>query len=379
MESQIEQSLVWRLICHPEEALEVSDLISPDDFITPLYRKTYQTTLRMLREKMIVDLPALYIEMGRPDNISGIIDGVEDSIFPASHYARLIKQKNLEGGILEAAKKREYEDAQTKITELKHLGKTVDIETICQIMAKGDPKREAYFTGYADLDSVISFESTDLFVIAGKSSVGKTILGTQILANMAKQIPVGFISFEMSEIKIVKRLSYSHSMSQLNEINPNFHIACPIPFNLNSVRKTLKEMVTRKGIKVILIDYLQLMQESKEFRSRHLEVSHIIRQLKEIAKEYSVGIMVVSALSRNIDQKGENAKPVLGDLKESGDIEYASDIVCFLHRQAKENDAELIVAKNRNGTLGIIKLVWLKNKITYGPYEWREDSRYGGD
>jgi len=379
MESQIEQSLVWRLICHPEETGEVSDIISPDDFISPLYRKTYQTTLRMVQENKIVDLPGVYIEMGSPENISKIIDGVEDSLFPAGHYAQLLKQKNLEGGILEAAQKREYEDAQSKITELKHLGKSVDIETICQIMAKGDPKREAYSTGYDDLDSIVTFESTDLFVLAGKSSVGKTIMGTQILANMAKQIPVGLISFEMSEIKIVKRLTYSHTMNQLNEINSNFHIACPIPFNLNSVRKTLKEMTSRKGVKVIMIDYLQLMQESKEFRSRHLEVSHIIRQLKEIAKEYNVGVMVVSALSRNIDQKGESAKPVLGDLKESGDIEYASDIVCFLHRPARENDAELIVAKNRNGTLGIIKLVWLKNKITYGPYEWREEPRYGED
>ena len=314
--------------------------------------------------------------MGRPENISGLIDGVDDFLFPASHYAELLKQQNLENGILESAKKRDYEDAQSKITELKHLGKAVDIETICQIIEKGDPKKEAYITGYFDLDSVVRFEATDLFVLAGKSSVGKTILGTQILANMAKEIPVGFISFEMSEVKIAKRLSMSHSMDQLNAINQNFNIACPIPFNLSSVRKALKDMTSRKGVKVVLIDYLQLMQETKEFRSRHLEVSHIIRQLKEIAKEYGVGMMVISSLSRSIDQKGENARPVLGDLKESGDIEYASDVVCFLHRQPRENDAELIVAKNRNGTLGIVKLVWLKQKVTYAPWEWKQENLY---
>jgi replicative DNA helicase len=83
-------------------------------------------------------------------------------------------------------------------------------------------------------------------------------------------------------------------------------------------------------------------------------------------------MIVISSLSRNIDQKGENARPVLGDLKESGDIEYACDIVCFMHREPRQLDAEMIVAKNRNGTLAIVKFVWLKEKVTYGTWDWRE-------
>jgi len=190
---------------------------------------------------------------------------------------------------------------------------------------------------------------------------------------MAQSIPVGLVSFEMSEIKIVQRLSYSLSMNKLSNIDKNFFILSPVAFNLAQIRKGLNTLKIKNGVKVVLVDYLQLMSETKEFRSRHLEISHIIRQLKEVAKEFQVGMIVISSLSRNIDQKGEKAQPVLGDLKESGDIEYCSDVVCFLHREPKEMNAELIVAKNRNGMLGKIKLIWLKDRICYGNWDWKED------
>jgi replicative DNA helicase len=204
----------------------------------------------------------VYTQMGRPENISKIIDEVEETLFPAIHYARLIKHRNLENQIQVSTKAREYEDVQTKINELKALGKSVDINTIADVISKGDPSKEAYKTGYDHLDSVLRFENTDLFVLAGKSSVGKSILGMQIIANMARVIPVGMISFEMAEFKLVKRLSYSHSANQLSAINDTLCLSNPSPFNLATVRKTIKEMKAKKGVKVVLIDYLQLMSET---------------------------------------------------------------------------------------------------------------------
>jgi replicative DNA helicase len=373
MDLNIEKYLIWRMLTNPAEINAVIEIISRNDFQNTLYRHSFDTILRMKQGSKDIDLPSLYFEMGRPKNISAIITETDETLFPASHYATLLKQRNLEDDITDSVEKREYDQVQERILELRRLGKPVNIETISKIIEKIDEKKEVFKTGYRDLDAIVSFEVTDLMVLAGKSSTGKSLFGASILAYMAQSIPVGLVSFEMSEIKIVQRLSYSLSMNKLSNIDKNFFILSPVAFNLAQIRKGLNTLKIKNGVKVVLVDYLQLMSETKEFRSRHLEISHIIRQLKEVAKEFQVGMIVISSLSRNIDQKGEKAQPVLGDLKESGDIEYCSDVVCFLHREPKEMNAELIVAKNRNGMLGKIKLIWLKDRICYGNWDWKED------
>jgi replicative DNA helicase len=105
------------------------------------------------------------------------------------------------------------------------------------------------------------------------------------------------------------------------------------------------------------------MSETKNFSSRHLEISYIIRSLKEIAKEFNVAMIVVSSLARG--QKADDSKPILADLKESGDIEYCADVVGFLYRKRNLNDAELIIAKNRNGKNAVVDLKWNEQKICY--------------
>lgn len=370
MDLQIEKNVIWNMINHPDRIGETLEIVSEKDFVVPLYRHAFSTISKLKKEGRIVDLPSLFLEMGRP-TISPIIGADDDTLFGPVHYANLLKQRNIENEISEAAKDRDYETIQDRIKELKSIGSTVDLGKITEIIAKGEKRNEIIPTGYVDLDSVVKFERTDLMVLAGRPGVGKSLFGCSILANMAFKNVVGVISFEMSEIKIVKRLSYGYSMNYLNEINQNYLIASPSAFNLREVRKTLNEMVLKRGVKVVLVDYLQLMSETKEFRSRHLEISHIIRSLKELAKEFQVGMIVVSSLARG--EKSGDSKPVLSDLKESGDIEYASDVVCFLHRNKTENDADLIVAKNRNGKNGMVRLIWEPEKIMYRSYEWREE------
>jgi replicative DNA helicase len=373
MDRKIEQALIWRMIEHPEEIQDVSEILSPDDFFDALYKNSFRTMLRMKKENKIVDLPAVYTEMGRPSNISSIIDQVEECLFPASHYAMLIKQRNIENEIQVAAKGREYDEVQRRIEQLRQLGQPTDLQTITDLVAKGEERHEILKTGYKDLDFVVKLETTDLFILAGRPSVGKSIFGTVVLANMAQEFPVGLISFEMTGEKIVKRLFKNYGIDYLNSINLNFNVACPTAFNLMEIRRALREMKLKKGIRAVMIDYLQLMSEPKRYQSRHLEVSDVIRQLKQMAKEFDVAMIVVSSLSRETDHRGEKSRPALGDLKESGDIEYAADIVGFLYREPKQLNAELIIAKNRNGEQAIIELVWLNNRLMYGTKAWQEE------
>lgn len=371
MESDIEKNVIGSLILKPAFFQEVSEIISEKDFKIDLYRHAFDTLMRMKAKGDEIEITHLYLEMGRPGDASKLAQSYDDCIFDLPYYARVLKKRNLQDQINEDAKNRQYEDLQKRISDLRTLGKPIDLQQLTEIISKGETRNEIIKTGYKDLDAIIELELTDLMVLAGRPSVGKSLLGCAILANASQDCPAGIISFEMSPMKIVNRLCHAYSTEYLNSINPNLLIASPLPFSLNTVRKTLKDMIAKKPVKIVLIDYLQLMSETKEFRSRHLEISFIIRSLKEIAKEFGVAMIVISSLARG--EKSSDSKPILSDLKESGDIEYTADIVCFLHRSKTEMDADLIVAKNRNGKNGMVRLIWLPNKISYGSYEWRED------
>ena len=134
-------------------------------------------------------------------------------------------------------------------------------------------------------------------------------------------------------------------------------------------------MKEEQGVKVVLLDYLQLMRERQDYRNRHLEISHIIRRIKETAKELRIVAIVISQVSRGIDARGRGSLPSLGDLKESGDIEYASDTVLFIHQPEKgdegfkgENVKILFLAKNRYGKTGKVKVYWNDTQTKFGNF-----------
>jgi replicative DNA helicase len=373
MELKIEQLVVWCLIQTPEDVPEVSNIITPDDFIDSTCRHAFQTIQRMSKDGKDVDLPSLYLEMGRPANISTLIENEDGRIFPAPHYALLLKKRNVEDAVHKSVQAREYEETQERIKQLQDLSKPTSLLTISKMVEQTVQVKQAYPTGYTDLDGLVAFRPSDLLILAGRTSIGKSTFGLTVLSNMAMSFPVGMVSFEMSPGGVAERLSKICSMNYLSEIESNFFVACPTAFNLMNTRKAISDMVKTKKIRVVMVDFLQLMQEQRRFTSRHLEVSYIIRQLKELAKEFQLGLIVVAQLSRAIDTRGENARPVLGDLKETGDIEHAADIVLFLHRAKHDKEAELIVAKNRYGGKGIVQLVWIEDKTKYGSREWKRE------
>ncbi len=374
MDKKIEKYLVCSLIQAPKEIDAVKEIVSEQDFIDGTFKHAFMTILHMRQQGKEIDLPALYLDMGRPQNISILVEDGNDLVLSDPvHYALLLKQRNLENETQKAAKEREFSEAKEKIIQLESLGKPANLLSILAMIEKAEDKNEVFATGYPDIDKVVQFRATDLMIIAGRTSIGKSTLGLSILSNMARTTPTGMISFEMSPKGIIERLSLMHPCQYLEKINPTFFVSCPTAFTLHEVRKSIIDMQKQKGIKVVLVDYLQLMQEPKLFRSRHLEISAIIRSLKEMAKEFQIGMIVICQLSRGIDMRGDDAAPRLGDLKESGDIEHCADIALLLHRKKAESKAELIVAKNRYGTKGIVTLVWDERKTNYGSYEWREE------
>ena len=254
-----------------------------------------------------------------------------------------------------------------------------------------NPKLFGLPSGFYDLDSLTQgFQNSDLIIIAGRPSIGKTAFGLNIAINIIKntKLPVLFFSLEMSKEQIMYRLlSMETNITQIQlrsgklnqndwlKLNKIFKILSKLPFFINDtssvsiqdLRSKIKTVIFEQNqIGVIIIDYLQLIQNSNvNIENRVQELSKITRSLKAIAREFDVPIIALSQLSRNVENRVDK-KPILSDLRESGSIEQDADLVLMLYKnqytdlnQFDENSfqsVELIIAKHRNGPIGSVKL-----------------------
>ena len=243
-------------------------------------------------------------------------------------------------------------------------------------------------SGFYDLDSLTQgFQKSDLIILAGRPSMGKTALGLNIALNIVKssKCPILFFSLEMSKEQIIYRLLametninqmklksgklYQNDWIKLNKI---IKILSKLPFfiddsfnlSVQDIRSKIKTIIfEQNNIALIIIDYLQLMQNSTlNTKNRVQELSEITRSLKSIAREFNIPIIALSQLSRNIENRIDK-RPKLSDLRESGSIEQDADLVLMLNRgndskstSSQEQTIELIIAKQRNGPIGTIKL-----------------------
>ncbi len=256
-----------------------------------------------------------------------------------------------------------------------------------------NPSLSGISSGFFDLDSFTQgFQKSDLIIIAGRPSMGKTALSLNISLNIIKtlQLPVLFFSLEMSKEQLIYRLLsneteipnfrlktgtiYKEDWIKLNTTIKNLS-ALPLFIDdssnpsISDIKAKIKKIIFEQNeIGLIVIDYLQLMQNSKfKTENRAQELSQITRSLKNLAREFNVPIIALSQLSRNVENR-LNKRPILSDLRESGSIEQDADLVLMLYRESYYNSAdidpetkvinhtELIIAKQRNGPVGTIDL-----------------------
>jgi replicative DNA helicase len=246
-------------------------------------------------------------------------------------------------------------------------------------------------SGFYDLDSLTQgFQKSDLIIIAGRPSMGKTAFGLNIAINIIRnsKLPVLFFSLEMSKDQILYRLlSMESEINQIKlksgklsqndwiKLNKIIKIFSKLPlyiddtFNLSiqDIRSKIKTIIFEQNeLGLIIIDYIQLMQNSKvRIENRVQELSQITRSLKTLAREFNIPIIALSQLSRSVENRIDK-RPILSDLRESGSIEQDADLVMFLYRnsyytsfQSEEPSSkmlELIVAKQRNGPIGTVQL-----------------------
>lgn len=256
-------------------------------------------------------------------------------------------------------------------------------------------------SGFVDLDKLTAgFQDEDLIIVAARPSVGKTAFALNISQNVAKlsDDPIALFSLEMSAEQLLQRMVCAESNLDANDMRTgdltsdddwtkltmglsslsdrNIFIDDSGTITVHEIRSKCRRLKKEKGLGMIVIDYLQLIQGSgKRGLNREQEVSEISRTLKQIARELKVPVIALSQLSRGVEQR-QDKRPMLSDLRESGSIEQDADIVAFLYRDdyydqqtEKKNIIEIIIAKQRNGPVGTAELIFLKNFNKFVNYD----------
>ena len=421
---EAEQAVLGALVMEPSCLDSIIEIIpNPDYFYIQTHKVIYGKMTEMFAESRPLDsvtlLEALKSEKDF-DEATGktyLFDLANScpSITNAVEYAKLVRDKfNLRQlieasrDIIETASSGTVEPdklidaAEQKIFDIRQ-GKTVDgLERIDRViyqtfdrlekLSKEDENYKAISTGISDLDRVITgLNRSDLILLAARPGMGKTAFALNIARNVAVQSSktVCFFSLEMSRDQLAQRLLSSEAMiesgklrtgdltldewTRLTQASQNLagtdlYIDETSGITVPEMKAKLRRM---KKVDLVIIDYLGLMQSAKRTENRVQEVSDITRNLKIMAKDLGVPVIVCAQLGRGTEVKGKSHKPALSDLRESGSIEQDADIVLFMYRDiyyqsenedpnnpVDEHKAECIVAKNRHGGLGSINLYW---------------------
>ena len=398
------------------EVIELTvETIPIDAFYFKNHREIYKTIIFMHNNKLPIDILTLTTflqENGLLEKVGGIkvlvelINQIPNLIY-FEEYLRLVKDKFLRRLLIKLGYEiinssyitnLPLEDIFTNLEnelfalnneiKLQKLSSSADLlnELFYELKDKFlNPTLPGLKSGFYDLDLLTQgFQKSDLIIIAGRPSTGKTALSLNIILNVIKnsKLPVIFFSLEMSKKQIMYRLLsietninqtrlkngklYQNDWVKLNKI---IKILSKLPLfiddssslSVQEIRSKIKTIILEQTkIGLIVIDYLQLMQNlTIKNGNRVQELSQMTRSLKNIAREFNVPIIVLSQLSRNVENR-LNQKPILSDLRESGSIEQDADLVLMLYKNKSANQmpqfTELIVAKQRNGPIGTIKL-----------------------
>ena len=302
--------------------------------------------------------------------------------------------------ILDEAEHRIFSIAERyEHSDVESLGRLVQ-EVVSRLQASDGQRSTGVLGGFTDIDEITGgFQPGDFIIIAGRPSMGKTALALNIAENMAiRGDPVGIFSLEMSKHQLVERLLAARSGLELHRLrrmmlgkehysrlfaacgdlqNAPIYVDDMASSTLLQIRARARRMKSKYQVKAIFIDYIQLITTGGRVESRQMEVSEISRGLKGLARELNLPVISMSQLNRAAEQR-EGHRPRLSDLRESGSLEQDADVVALLHREdyyhqgdedyEPTNVAELIIAKQRNGPTGMVKLTWIDQSTRFKDY-----------
>ncbi|TNF47075.1 replicative DNA helicase [bacterium] len=417
---EAERAVLGAVLLDNEVVYSVMEILDPEAFYQEGHRIIFNAMLNLNERGEPIDLVTLTNRLrsdGLLEKIGGaaylpsIADGVPTSA-GAAHYARIVKEKSIlrdlistsseivddcfdspgdVDELIDGAERRIFQISERRIGagfySMKEIVKSSfkTIETLYERKehVTGVP------TGFKDIDELTSgLQTSDLIVVAGRPSMGKTALCLNIAQNAAgtHKLPVAVFSLEMAKEQLVTRMLCSEARIDAHRLRSGFlsdtdwpkltraagHLSeSPIyiddtpAISAMEMRAKARRLKADKDLKLIIIDYMQLMRGRARSDSREQEISEISRSLKALAKELAVPVVALSQLNRAVENR-QDKRPILADLRESGAIEQDADVIIFIYRDefynkasSEKGVAEIIVGKQRNGPVGTRKLTWL--------------------
>lgn len=419
---EAEQSVIGSMIMSRDAIVEASEIITGADFYQKQYGIIFETMVELHDEGKAVDLITLQErlkEKDLPPEISSmefvreLLSSVATSA-NVKYYAEIVSEKSMLRKLIKTTEeianscylgKEKTQDileiTEKKIFDLVQNRGSQEFVPIRQVVLNAIEKIEKASrsqgsvtgipTGFIDLDYKMSgFQPSDLILVAARPSMGKTAFALNIAQYMAfhDHVTAAIFSLEMSKEQLVNRLLALESKVDSQNIrtgnledeewaklieganiigNSNLLIDDKPGISISELRSKCRKYKMEHNLGVIFIDYLQLMTGSGRSESRQQEISEISRSLKALARELNVPVVALSQLSRAVEQRPDH-RPMLSDLRESGAIEQDADVVMFIYRDdyynkdsENKNIAEIIIAKQRNGPIGTVNLVWMPN------------------
>ena len=417
-----EISVLGSILIDSEVFLDVSEIIGADDFYDEAHKEIFRAIKDLHMDLKPIDMITVTETLSKRHSleaaggrayIASLADSVPTSA-NAKEYAKIISEKSVlrklisssadiakscydEGTatdtILDNAEKKILGIAQEKQSStFSEVGDVLqrNLEQILEAQKNGG-QIPGLSTGFNDLDRKTNgLSRSDFIIIAARPSMGKTAFALNIAENAALKsgAHVVIFSLEMSKEQLGMRMLATEArvdsgklrtgnvtVDELEDIQNAISTMSKASIEIDDtpgvgvmeIRNKCRRIAARKPIDLIIIDYLQLISEGRSSESRQQEVSNISRYLKQLAREMNCPVVCLSQLSRAVEQRPGKHIPILSDLRESGAIEQDADIVMFLYRddaykaqdEAKDNECDIIVAKNRNGETGGIKLTWM--------------------
>jgi replicative DNA helicase len=416
---EAERSTLGSMLLEKEAIYKGVEFLKPEDFYREAHRVIFEVVTHLANKGEPVDIITVSEELNQRnmlDKIGGVayLTALANSVPTAAnieYYAKIVEEKALLRAIITAAtdivamgyagtedvtvildeaEKRIFQISQKRNVRGFISLKSILIETFERIEKIYESKGgvTGLPTGFVDFDRMTAgLQHSDLIILAARPSMGKTTFALNIARNVAveQKIPVFVFSFEMSKEQLALKLlcseagvdnqrirtgtlmdndwpRLSHALGRLSDCNI-FIDDSPGLMALD-IRSRARRVKAENGLGLIVIDYLQLMQSRSRSENRQQEVSEISRSLKSLARELNVPVMALSQLSRAVEQRTDK-KPYLADLRESGALEQDADLVAFLYREDyynpdtdKKNITELIIAKQRNGPVGTIEMLF---------------------
>lgn len=426
---EAEQSLLGCLMLDKNAIVKVADFLKVRDFYRKNHQEIYGAMKELYERGEPIDLVSLSNRLKEKKKLkeikSAYLTEIINSVPTAAHtlnYAKIVQRKRILRDLIDAsheiglmgydevedvnqlldkAEKRIFSISEKSLSQNFIPIKATLEETFERIdkLSKNEIPLRGLSTGFPDLDNILAgFQKSDLIILASRPSLGKSSLALDFIRNAScrQNIPTGIFSLEMSKDQLVDRLISSQSGVDLwrlrtgrlstdgedndfSKLQQAFGVLSEAPIyiddsassNILQMRAMARRLQADKGLGLLVVDYLQLMQPTNPNISIVQQITEISRSLKELARELNIPVLALSQLSRAVEQRSPQI-PRLADLRDSGSLEQDADVVMFIHREDKykpdtprKNIADILISKHRNGPPGVVELYFDEQRASF--------------